>query len=102
LKKNNDPSDNAITFEDKGFVRISIKDKQLKSQFYSVSKNKVLDEHMIFSEATKSKFPTFLWLFFGLLLLFGMCIIGYLLFFLKRKMRENENLSPNESLIGDD
>lgn len=76
---NDDPTDDAITFEDKGYVRMTVSLNQLTSKFYSATQEKEIDEFTIFSDVNSDGFPIFLWLFFGLLILFGLFLVIYLL-----------------------
>jgi quinol-cytochrome oxidoreductase complex cytochrome b subunit len=105
LRKNNDPSDDAITHEDKGYVILILNTNQLISRFFSVSQNKVVDEYTIFTENQIRNFPTFMWLFIGILCF---CLIGliiYVVFYIKNKNEQefesNESLIKEESLLVD-
>ena len=97
---NGDPSDDAITSEHRGFARVTVKSKQVTSEFFSVDNSSVIDKHFIFSDSEIDHFPTFMWLFFGILIFFCICILVCFVKYLGKKNKENSK--KDESLIEDD
>lgn len=65
-------------------MRLTVSLNQLTSKFYSVTQGKEIDEYSIFSDLAQTDFPVFLWLFFGLLVLFGLFLVIYLLRTIKK------------------
>ena len=76
-------------------------EKELKTEFFSVKDQEVKDYHVIFAEAKHTSFPVFLWLFFGLLILFAFCIVVFFVYYLRKKMRKKTEISE-DSLLGEE
>ena len=75
FSKNNDPSDDAIVSDKKGYAKLIINSSQLYSKFICASSGEIVDEHTIFSDNKSPNFPIFMWLFFGLLILFFLLVV---------------------------
>ena len=83
-----------------GYVNMEVYCDRFEAKFYSTTKNKIRDQVTMYHVKKTNHFPVYLWVFFGLLILFALFIFVWLirLFLIKRK-KQKLALSQNQKLL---
>ena len=94
-----DPSKNSVLYKEQGFVTLSIFSDKLESSFYSTSKKKVRDKVTMYHVKKENHFPAYLWVFFGLLILFAVFVLAWVGRMLWIKLKKQDSSEQEKPLI---
>ena len=96
-----EPTKKAVCFVEKGFTKMFVYDDRLVAKFFSVEANRVKDILVMYHYLKKNTFPAYLWVFIGLLILFALFVLIYLIkmYIDKIRTRKKDNQVEEKLII---